>query len=140
MAVVPTYNYTWGQGEDLTINLIYKSGPPGAEAPVDLTGYALRMDVASDAGRKFTFNSDDIADEAVDVVGPGDNEAVLGTDGSIAITVPRSLTLPGGAVYDDIVAENNVFFYDIFLRDTSGKQKKILRGQITVEPSYTLWA
>lgn len=137
---VPTYNYTWGQGEDLIISLIYKTGPVGLETPVDLTGYSLRMDVADSTGRLFTFNSDDIDEPAADVVGPADNEATLGADGSINIVVPRSLTLPGGAVYDNIVAENNVFFYDIFLRDTFDKQRKILRGQITVEPSYTLWA
>lgn len=136
---VPTYNYTWGQGEDLTISLVYKAGPDGAEVPVNLTGYSLRMDICDDTGRLYTFNSADIPDPVVDETGATDNEAVLGTDGSINITVPRALSLPGGAVYDAVEAENNVFSYDIFLRDASNKQKKILRGQITVEASYTLW-
>lgn len=139
------HNYTWAQGEDLVMSLVYKSGPLGAEAPVDLTGYSLRMDIAlSDGTRVYTFNSEDIAD--VDNVTPGDTpdtnlEVTLGTAGEINITVPRSVTLPDGEAFQYLTADPPVLIYnyDIFLRDTTDKQKKILQGQISIEKSVTLW-
>lgn len=141
-----TYDYTWDQGEDLTILMVYKTNIEGTETPVDLTGYTLRMDIVTPEGaRRYTFNSDTIND--VDPVTPGaepdsTEEAILGTDGSISITITRALTLPGGAIYADIAATppTLTFNYDIFLRAPDGKQKKILKGQINVEKSYTLWA
>lgn len=139
------HNYTWAQGEDLVLSMLYKQGPVGAEVPVDLTGYKLRMDIVSAGTRRFTFNSEAIPD--VDPIAAGDQpdaatEAVLGADGSINITIPRTLTLPGGELWDDINSPTPVltFDYDVFLRDPSNKQKKILKGQITVEKSVTLWA
>lgn len=140
-----TFNYTWGQGEDLVLSMLYKEGPVGAEVPVDLTGYSLRMDIVTPNGdRRYTFNSEDIPD-----VDPGagttpdtDKEAVLGADGTINITVPRSLTLPGGVLHTDITAPTPLltFNYDVFLRNPANQQKKILKGTITVEKSYTLWS
>lgn len=144
--MVAVHNYTWEQGEDLVLSMLYKQGPVGAEVPVDLTGYQLRMDIVTPAGeRKYTFNSDAIIDvdpTTPELEGDTEEEAVLGADGSIAITIPRTLTLPGGEVYDDITATPpvNTFNYDVFLRDPSDKQKKILKGTITVEKSVTLWA
>lgn len=145
---VPTRGYTWEQGADLEMSFIYRTGPSaGAMTPVDLTTYQVRMDIraTSIAGdRVYTFNSMDIAD--VDPVLVGDQpdtikEAVLGADGSIKFTVPRSLTLPGGAVYAQITATPpvTIFVYDIFLRDGAGKQSKILSGTIAVNASSTLW-
>lgn len=144
--MVAVYNYSWGQGEDLVLSMLYKQGPVGSEAPVDLTGYQLRMDIVTPSGeRRYTFNSDPVTD--VDPTTPGDEsdvvtEAVLGADGTINITIPRTLTLPDGEIYADITGSPPVltFNYDVFLRDDTGKQKKILKGQITVEKSYTLWA
>lgn len=138
---VANYNWTWEQGADLVMSFVYKEGPDGEEAAKNLTGYSLRMDVLKKGARVFTFNSHDIpGNEAVDVVGPADNEVVLGADGAVTITVPRSLTLPGGAVF--AVMETGkplVLDYDIFLRNSSNKQDKILRGTIVVNGSYTLW-
>ena len=139
------HNYTWAQGEDLVLSLVYKSGPRGAEVPVDLTGYSLRMDLAlNDGTRIYTFNSDDIADVAPETQGATpdtDLEVTLGTAGEINIVVPRSVTLPGGEAFPFLDAANPVLIYnyDIFLRDTLDKQKKILMGQISVEKSVTLW-
>lgn len=139
---VATYQWTWEQGEDLVMSMIYKEGPSGSEVPVDLSGYSLRMDVTHNATRVFTFNSADISgDPTVDVVGPADNEATLGSDGSIRIAVPRSLTLPGGAVYAIMTSGAPlVLNYDIFLRDGSNLQRKFMQGTIQVNPSFTLWA
>jgi len=143
--MVAVQNWTWQEGDDLVMSMIYREGPDGSEVPIDLTGYSLRMDVASvtDGTRIFTFNSDDIVGggTGVDVVGPADNEATLGSDGSINIVVPRALTLPGGAVAALYVGSDTslVMNYDIFLRNPSNLQSKILRGTITVERSYTLW-
>lgn len=138
---VAVYNWTWQQGDDLVMTFIYKEGPSGSEVPVDLTGFSLRMDIVQGATRLYTFNSADITD--VDPGGPvlpdTNKEAVLASNGTVTITVPRSLTLPGGSVNAIMTSGNTVVNYDIFLRNASGKQAKILRGTITIEPSYTLW-
>lgn len=140
------YNYTWDQGADLVLTMVYKVGPDAASAEaVDLTGYSVRMDIRKDTidgTRVWTFNSADIAgDVAVDVTGPADNEATLGADGTITINVPRALTLPpSGAVYTQLVAGSNTFAYDVFLRNAANKQSKIMEGTITVVKSATLWA
>lgn len=141
------YNYTWQQGEDLTIALVYKSGPSGAEVPVDLTAYSLRMDIglSGTVTPLYVFNSTAIADTDPNTTGAqADNtiEATLGADGTIMIAVPRSVTLPEGPLYTHIMADPPVlvYAYDIFLRDGTSKQKKILQGQIQVDKSVTLWA
>jgi len=94
--------------------------------------------------RVYTFNSDAITD--VDPIQVGDQadaetEAVLGVDGSINITVPRELTLPGGAIYEKMTGDPavTVFFADIILRDTGGKQSKILSLTISINATATLW-
>jgi len=146
-------NFTWPQGEDLDIKLIYKEGPVGSEVVIDLSsGYTLRMDITAGAikERVYTFNTASIAD--VDPITPGAQpdstiEGVLssgaGGTPNITISVPRSLTLPTtGAVYLKYTANPSVstFDYDIFLRHTaSDKQAKILSGVITIEDSKTLW-
>lgn len=134
---VPTYAYVWEQGADLVMQMVYKTGADvGSATPVDLTGYNVRMDISDGTTRVYSFNSVALTD-----VTPTDStlEATLDSSGNINITVPRSLTLTGGAVYTAMNAGKTVFFYDVFLRDPSGKQKKILSGQITVNKSYTLW-
>lgn len=142
---VPVQNYTIEQGEDVDIFLVYKTGPAGAEVPVNLsTGYSVRMDIraANTSGdRVWTFNSADIVGETgVDVAGPADNEATLGAAGEISIAVPRSLSLAGGSVFTKIAENISVFAYDLFLRAPNGKQKKVLQGTITYNKSVTLWA
>jgi hypothetical protein len=146
-----TQNFTWDQGADLTIALNYKEGATvDAATLVDLSsGYSVRMDlvVPSSKQRIYTFNSSNIAD--VDSIIPGNQadtttEGVLtsGTDGkgNIQITVPRSLTLPGGSVYDNFTAGVAVYNYDVFLRNIgTDKQVKVLQGNITVSESWTLW-
>jgi hypothetical protein len=145
---VPTRTYTWEQGTDLEMKFIYRTGENAESmAPVDLTDYAVRMDIRATSvtgDLVYTFNSTDIED--VDPVTEGDQadttkEAVLGVDGSIRITVPRSLTLPGGAIYEKMTATPpvTVFVYDIILRDGDGKQSKLLSGTISVNASATLW-
>lgn len=99
---------------------------------VDLTGYSLRMDVRSADGvtNLFTFNSDDADALTAD-------EATFGTQGQINIVVDRSVALPGGALENSV---GQALTFDMFLRDTANKQKKILKGTITIEKSDTLWA
>lgn len=143
----------WVQGQDLDLNLIYKEGETSEfTTPIDLSnGYSVRMDIVGGKGnRLYTFNSDDIVD--VDLLTDGDQaddttEAVLGTGNAgqpnIAVSVSRSLTLPGGPLYASITGTPPVltFYSDIFLRDTlSDKQWKIVTITITLEKSYTLWS
>jgi hypothetical protein len=139
---IATYNWIWQEGEDLVMSLVYKEGPSGSEVPIDLTGYQLRMDLVKGTSRLYTFNSDDIVEvPSVDETGITDNEATLGSDGSINIIVPRSLTLGTGAVAVEFVGTESLQLnYDVFLRSPAGLQTKILRGSITVERSYTKWA
>lgn len=148
-----TSNLTWGQGEDLTVELIYKEGPDeGTLVVIDLSaGYSVRMDIVVPATKErlYTFNSDVIAD--VDPIDPattpdntleGTMSSGVGGAPNISITVPRSLTLPGGSVYEklSLATPITVFNYDIFLRNVNtDKQVKILKGSITIEDSYTLW-
>ena len=140
-----TYDYEWNQGEDLTISLVYKSGPLGAEVPVDLTLYALRMDISSPNGSVLSV----LNDEAITDTNPfltgnqGDTsyEVTMGSAGQIAIDLSRNLTLPSGAFFKYINANppTLTFDYDIFLRDPANKQKKIIYGQIQIVKSVTKW-
>lgn len=146
-------NFTWPQGEDLVVELIYKEGDSAETATaIDLsTGYAVRMDIVvpTTKERVFTFNSQEIADVDPNMTGEqpdADLEGALsaGLNGApnIVITVPRTLTLPGGAIYalTNGSPAVSVFNYDLFLRNTvSDRQAKILQGTITVEASNTLW-
>ena len=140
-----TYDFVWSQGEDVTISLTYKSGPSGAEVPVDLTLYSLRMDVAGPNGAILTvLNDKAIADADPFTAGSQpDNayEVTLGSAGQITINLYRTLTMPGTKINSYINANpaTTEFPYDIFLRDSSNKQKKILSGKITVEKSVTKW-
>lgn len=126
---VPTYNFVWQQGDDGIIKMIYKAGDP--PVPVDLTGYGVRMDVKVTGNESplYTFNTDDADGLTVD-------EAVVNNIGEINITVPRSVSLSGGSLEPHIGVVLN---YDIFLRDTGNKQRKILKGTIVFEKSETLW-
>jgi hypothetical protein len=147
---VASKDFTWEQGEDLEIAIIYKTGTSEANAtPKDLTGYSVRMDIrATDVSgnRIYTFNSEDVID--LDGAGPNSDDDVVkeisqpGADGMIRITVPRSLTVQGGPIFElmsDTLNPVNIFAYDIFLRDTDDKQAKILAGKIIVNRSVTLW-
>lgn len=135
---VPSHTYDWEQGTDLVLRFVYREGEtPATAIPVNLTGYSLRMDgrAGSIIGDVvWTFSSIDDAD-------PTTIEATLGTAGQITITLPRSLTLPGGAVYVKMNGNPSVtvFVSDIILRDLEGKQAKILSATISVKPSATLW-
>lgn len=144
----PTLDFVWQQGDDFVISMTYKEGPDAQSVvPVDLTGWSVRMDIKTTSGvRLYTFNSQSIQD--TDPLTAGDQsdavtEAVLGSDGTILITVPRSITLPPtGAIYQQMSSPTNpqtIFDYDIFLRSTTDKQKKILKGKVTIERSITLW-
>lgn len=139
-------DYEWDQGADLTINLTYKSGPEGATVPVDLTTWKARMDIVAPDGKVLIVTND----EAIVDVDPftagnqGDSanfEITMNSSGGIVITLSRALTLPGGVLFPYITANpnQNVFSYDLFLRNASNVQTKILEGSITIDKSVTLW-
>lgn len=146
---VPIHNLTWEQGADLDIQIIYKESVEGGTAvPKDLTGYSVRMDIrATDVlgTRIYTFNSDEITDldgAGSETENDDVTEITPGSDGTITITVPRSLTVQGGPIFDlmsDPLNPVNLLVYDIFLRNPQDKQTKILSGTITVNRSVTLW-
>lgn len=139
------YDYTWHQGEDFVISLVYKAGAAGSEAEVNLSAYSLRMDIAAPNGNVLTvLNDKTVADADPYTVGNQADtsyEVVLGTAGQISITLARSLTLPGGA-FERYISANPAqtsFSYDIFLRDPAGKQTKILYGTLSLNKSVTKW-
>lgn len=139
-------NFEWSQGEDFLIAMTYKSGPVGEPFTPDLTTYSFRMDIVAPDGKVLSvINDKALADS--DAYLPGsqpdeDYEVVMTATGNIRIEFSRSLTLPGGAFYKYLSANPAVrtFSYDMFLRDTDEKQKKILAGTITIERSVTHWA
>lgn len=140
-----TYDFNWAQGEDKILALTYKSGPVGESAPVDLGNHKLRMDIVAPNGKVLTVaNDEEIADH--DPYKAGDQpdnsyEVILTGTGGITINLSRALTLPGGPFHPYLSANPPVrtFAYDMFLRDASGYQKKIMQGTITVERSVTHW-
>lgn len=139
------YNLDWDEGSDLNIAIVYKTGPSGAEVVVDLSTYKLRMDITSPDGKVLTvLNDEAIADTDMFTAGSQADtsyEVTLGTVGEISIALSRNLTLPGGSFYRYTSANPAItaFEYDIFLRDISGKQKKIVYGVINVVKSVTKW-
>lgn len=140
-----TFDYEWNQGEDLTITLVYKSGPEGATAPVDLTSYSFRMDIVAPDGRTLAVLNDKTIPDAnpyEEGSQPDSSfEVTLASDGTITINLSRHLTLPGGHFFRYITANPPVksFAYDMFLRDSLNKQRKILGGRINIERSVTAW-
>lgn len=147
-----TQAFTWPQGADLEIQLKYKEGVDAQSAVlIDLsTDYDVRMDIVVPVTKEriYTFNSSALADvdPGAPVVPDNTLEGVLtsgaGDTPNINITVPRSLTLPGGEVYAKMIEAPPIitFNYDIFLRNNvTDKQAKILSGTVTIEASHTLW-
>lgn len=140
-----TYDFNWAQGEDKILAFTYKSGPVGEATPVDLGNHKLRMDIVAPNGKVMTVANDETITDA-DPYTTGDQpdnayEVILGATGEISINLSRGLTLPGGPFHPYISANPAIrtFAYDIFLRDASGHQKKIMQGTITIERSVTHW-
>lgn len=127
-------NFEWNQGEDLEISVTYRL----EGIPVDLTGHQVRMDISRVGASEpvasvHTFNTDD-QDAATE------DEVIVSSDGTILISVPRSLTLDGGAIFSDILSATEAKYnYDLFVRDTNNKQRKLLMGEIVVKRSITRW-
>ena len=138
-------DYEWDQGADLTISLTYKEGPAGATVAVDLSTWKARMDIVAPDGTVLIVTNDEaITDTDPFVAGnQSDNafEITMNASGAIAITLSRALTLPGGVLFKYITANpnQNVFVYDLFLRNASNVQTKILEGSITINKSVTMW-
>lgn len=140
--MVATQNFEWEQGEDLILDITYQIDGSAVDLSSD---YSVRMDIAPVGGGPaiFIFNSEDIPETETPAVPDGDNEVTLGSGGKIHIVVPRSLTLPNGAVGNLMSGTSKVteYQYDIFLRKiSSNTQKKLLKGTIKVNGSVTKWA
>jgi hypothetical protein len=124
-------NFKWPQGEDLEIALIYKEGNSETSAyAVNLSsGYEARMDIVLPSDKSVLVTLDD--------------EISLGTgangNANLVVWLPRSLTLSGGTIFTNLATTTN-FNYDLFLRNTAtDHQIKILKGQLQIERSNTLW-
>ena len=128
-----TVNFKWPQGEDLEIALIYKEGASenSASAVSLVSGYDARMDIVLPATKQVLVTAN-LGDEIA--LGTGANKAP-----NIVVSLPRALTLTGGVLFTNMSTTTN-FNFDLFLRNTTtDKQIKILKGQISIERSNTLW-
>jgi hypothetical protein len=103
------------------------------------------MDIIAPSGKVLVVTNDEVITDTDPFTAgaQADNtfEVTMDASGNIVITLSRALTLPGGAFYDWINANpsQNVFTYDMFLRNASNIQTKILEGTITIHKSLTLW-
>jgi hypothetical protein len=120
-------DFTWPQGQDLTLQFNYKEGNKLLNLS---SGYELRMDIVHPTTRAVVITVPTVGQSTVNLSGSAPN---------ITVTLPRALTLTGGAVYA-VLGSTKTFDYDIFLRNTNTDQQvKILRGQIRIEGSATQW-
>lgn len=129
--IVPTYDFVWQQGEDGEINIVYKIN----DLVVDLTGYNFRMDLkASTSGTVlYTVNTTG-ADTGGETT--SGSEVTMNSVGEIHAVIPRTTALSSGPLFNHV---NTALNYDIFIRDASNKQRKVLTGTITIQKSVTLW-
>lgn len=132
------HNYTWRQGEDLTLNIVYQVDG----VPVDMTDWDVRMDIAPQNSRDaiFSLNSIDLEGSPLDETGVQDNEIITDAQGNITIIVSRELTLGTGPIATALTGPSTTFSYDIFIRNkTTNLQRYLLEGTITVKGSITKW-
>lgn len=119
--------FRWHQGADLRLSFLYKEGA----TLLDLSsGYDARMDV-------FTL----AAPNTPVVTCTTENGRIILSKGrpNITVVLERALTLPGGAVHP-LIAGNNTFGFDLFLRNTfTNHQAKVIRGSLKMEKSGTQW-
>jgi hypothetical protein len=104
------------KGADLDTEFVYKD-PAGV--PYDLTGYTARMHVRSEVG------SDTVA---LDMTTENGYIELGDAAGTITFAVP-------GAITGDITIESGV--YDLELIAPSGAIKRILKGNVKIDPNVT---
>jgi len=112
----------------MTILLRYKEGPSPTQAlPVNLaSGYSARMSIA--ATNTPTTPLLTLTSEGGNILlFTGVNEP------NIEIRLNKSHTLAGG------VTPPGSYVYDLFLRNSSGEQIKVVEGTINVKRSITQW-
>lgn len=121
-------NFTWQQGEDMTISLRYKEGPSQTKAvPVDLAnGFTARMSLANPNTPQTPLLT--LTSESGDILlFTGINEP------NIKVRLDKSHTLTGG------VLPVGSYVYDLFIRNSVGDQIKVVEGTINVKRSITQW-
>ena len=118
-------NFTWPQGEDMTIELRYKEGPtPAKSLPVNLSGYSASMALVNPGSPQTPLVT----------LGTVTGEIVL-SEGvpNIVIRLARALTntplTPGAYSYDLFIRNDNM--------GSGGTAVKIMEGTINVRRSIT---
>jgi hypothetical protein len=135
MAALVKRNWNWNQGTDLALYFVYKVGETAATAapPEDFPLWSIRMVIKSDKDTVATINSESAPDDT-------HTEAILGIDGSINIVLGRELTLTE-TLANKVKSKSTKLTYDIILRNADGsRQIKLAEGEITLDPTITLWA
>lgn len=120
-----TLNLTVQQGATFLQNLTWSAGTP--PQPVDLTGYAARLQARDDYGGTVLFELASDGAYAVDAVPKG--AITLGSDGTIALSIPDEQT----ALLDFDSA-----VYDLKLTDSLGSVFFLLRGKVKLVRQVTL--
>jgi hypothetical protein len=110
------YQIVIEQGATFTLQLVWKDANGVA---VDLTGYAARMQVRRGV---------EVPDTLLSLTSAGGGIVLGGAAGSIAISVPASVTQtldPGSAVYD------------LEMESPSGFVTRLLQGRVIISPEVT---
>lgn len=121
-------NFTWPQGEDMTISLRYKEGPSQSKAvAVDLAGgFTARMSLANPNVPQTPLLT--LTSQGGDILlSSGVNEP------NIKVRLDKNHTLSGG------VLPPGSYVYDLFLRNELGDQVKVVEGTINIKRSITQW-
>ena len=110
------YNTVMDQGEDFGMTVFWKDATGNS---VDLTGFSAEMMIRQ--------NIDDIY-PLVTISSPSSGIVLGGTAGTVAITIPASITsaLASGCVV-----------YDLKMTDANGRTYRLLQGSINIVPSVT---
>ena len=110
------YNALIEQGEDFGITVFWKDD---AGNSVDLTGFSAQMMIRQNYDDPYPL---------VTVSSPSSGIVLGGTAGTVAISIPVSVTsaLPSGCVV-----------YDLKMTDANGLTYRLLQGSINIVPSVT---
>lgn len=106
-------NLTCTPGDTLELSIVYRAGAP--PLPVNLTGYSADFAIVD---RKYARTAVRLTAGA---------NLTLGSDGTIAVTVPASMT----AGLKNVRSAR----HQLRLTDTAGKKFTILRGAVTILPA-----
>ena len=119
----PVKNIIINQGEDYRFQMKLFSGTDTNKVPMDITGYVFTCKVREEAGSDTAVLTADCS--ILDPIeGTLDVHFKAGDSDSVSLT---------GTYYGDLTQ----FVYDVFMKDLSGSEKRILCGYAYISPSVS---